>query len=253
MGWIALATLAAMLVLWLVSLQRRDASIVDIYWGLGFAQIALLAALLGDGWPPRRLLVAGLTTLWGVRLGAYLLWRNWGQGEDYRYRAMRRAYGARFAWISAGLVFGLQGALLWLVSLPVQVVQWSPGPPALGWLDALGVALWALGITFETVGDWQLARFRAAPDTQGQVLDRGLWRYTRHPNYFGDACVWWGLYLLAASGGAWWTVGSPLLMTVLLLRVSGVALLERTIAVRRPAYADYVRRTSAFVPWWPRR
>jgi steroid 5-alpha reductase family enzyme len=248
----AAATLMVMLGLWVVSLRRRDASIVDIYWGVGFAQIALIACALGDGWPPRKALSAALTVVWGVRLGAYLLWRNWGHGEDYRYQAMRRVHGARFGVVSLYSVFGLQAALMWLVSLPVQRTQWSPGPPGFGLLDGLGTALWAIGLACEAIGDWQLARFKADPH-RGQVMDRGLWRYTRHPNYFGDACVWWGLYLIAAAGGAWWTIVSPLLMTVLLLKVSGVAMLERTIAKRRPAYADYAARTSRFVPWPPKR
>jgi steroid 5-alpha reductase family enzyme len=248
----AAATLAVMFGLWLVSLRRRDASIVDIYWGVGFAQIALIAYALGDGWPPRKLLSATLTVVWGLRLGAYLLWRNWGHGEDYRYQAMRRAHGARFGVVSLYSVFGLQAVLMWAVSLPVQRTQWSPGPDAFGILDGLGVLLWAIGLSCEAIGDWQLARFKADPRNRDQVMDRGLWRYTRHPNYFGDACVWWGLYLIAAGGGAWWTIVSPLLMTVLLLKVSGVAMLERTITKRRPAYADYIARTSAFVPWPPR-
>jgi len=246
------ATLLVMLGLWLLSLRRRDASIVDIYWGLGFAQIALIACALGDGWSGRTLLITSLTVIWGVRLGLYLLWRNWGHGEDYRYQAMRRAHGARFGWVSLYLVFGLQAALMWIVSLPVQMAQWAPQPAHFTGLDLAGVALWSAGLACEAIGDWQLARFKADPANRGKVMDRGLWRYTRHPNYFGDACVWWGLYLIAAAAGAWWTVLSPLVMTVFLLKVSGVAMLERTIVKRRPEYAAYIARTSAFVPWFPK-
>ena len=249
----AVATAGALLLLWLLSLRLRDASIVDIFWGLGFAQIAVVAAALGDGYPWRKLLLALLTVVWGVRLGLYLLWRNAGHGEDYRYQAMRRAYGARFPLVSLATVFGLQGVLMWIVSLPVQAGQLAAQPDHLTLLDGLGLGLWAIGIACEAVGDWQLAAFKADPGNAGRVMDRGLWRYTRHPNYFGDACVWWGLWLIAAAGGAWWTVVGPLLMTTLLLKVSGVAMLERTIVKRRPEYADYIARTSAFVPWFPRR
>jgi len=246
-------SLTAMFALWLTSLALRDASIVDVWWGPGFALIAACAAWLGEGGDlDRRALSAAAVTFWGVRLGGHLFLRNQGQGEDPRYRAMRRHWGARFPWVSAVTVFGLQGVLMWIVSAPVQAVHVSAGGP-LGALDAIGIALVAVGLFFETVGDFQLARFRADPANRGRVLDSGLWRYTRHPNYFGDCCVWWGLYAIAAATPLGrWTVFAPLLMTFLLLRVSGVALLERSIGGRRPAYADYVRRTSAFLPLPPR-
>lgn len=250
----ATGTVAALLLLWLLSLRLRDASIVDIYWGLGFAQIGLIACALGGGYEWRKLLVAGLTALWGLRLAGYLFWRNAGHGEDYRYQAMRRHHGERFALVSLVTVFGLQAVLMWIVSLPVQVAQMSPMPAHLTWLDGAGALLWALGLGFETIGDLQLARFKADPTQRGQVMDSGLWRYTRHPNYFGDACVWWGLFLIAAATPhGWWTIVSPVLMTVFLMKVSGVALLERKLVKSRPEYADYIARTSAFVPWFPRR
>jgi steroid 5-alpha reductase family enzyme len=251
----ALATsAAAMFLLWLLSLALRDASIVDIWWGPGFALIAGVSWCLGSGGDPaRRALASGIVALWGLRLGGHLAWRNLGHGEDPRYQAMRRRYGARFPLVSLVTVFAFQGVLMWFVSLPVQAVHVSRGGP-LGALDALGSALVAVGLFFETVGDLQLARFRADPANRSRVMDRGLWRYTRHPNYFGDCCVWWGLYAIAAATplGAW-TIASPAAMTFLLLRVSGVALLERSIGKRRPEYADYVARTSAFVPRPPRR
>ena len=249
----ALGTLAAQLLLWLVSLRLRDVSIVDIYWGVGFAQIAIITAALADGWPWRQLLLTQLTVLWGLRLGFYLFWRNAGHGEDYRYQAMRRHHGDRFPLVSLATVFGLQGLLMWVVSLPVQFGQLAAAPAHLTWIDAAGAALWALGLAFESVGDWQLATFKADPANAGAVMDRGLWRYTRHPNYFGDACVWWGLWLIAGAGGAWWTILAPALMTFFLMQVSGVAMLERTIVKRRPEYAAYIARTSAFVPWFPGR
>jgi steroid 5-alpha reductase family enzyme len=240
-----------MVTLWLVSLWRSDVSIVDIFWGLGFVVVAWLTCLAGSGEAARQWLLVGLTTVWGLRLASYLAWRNHGKPEDYRYRAMRDAYGPRFRWISLFLVFGLQGVILWIVSLPLQAGQLSDA--GWRWLDAAGILFWTVGFAFETVGDVQLARFKADPANRGHVMDRGLWRYTRHPNYFGDFLVWWGLYLIAASGGAWWTVFSPVLMSVLLLRVSGVALLERSLKARTAGYETYVRRTSAFFPWPPKQ
>ena len=246
-------SLGAMGLLWLLSLRLRDASIVDVWWGPGFAAIAALVYGLTGGDHPRRALLLGMASLWGLRLGLYLAWRNAGRGEDRRYVAMRRHWGARFPLVSLATVFGLQGALMWIVSLPLQLGQLDPGPPALGGLDVLGMALFAVGFTFEAVGDLQLARFRADPANAGRVMDRGLWRYTRHPNYFGDCLVWWGIFAVALATplGPWSAIG-PALMTFLLLKVSGVALLERSIARRRPEYEAYRRRTSAFFPRPPR-
>lgn len=239
---------------WVVSLVRRDASIVDIVWGLGFVAVGWAVALRGDPGAHGWVLVA-LVTVWGLRLAGYLFRRNHGKPEDYRYQRMRRRWGSRFPLISLIVVFGLQGVLMWVVSLPLQLGQVGERPID-GWrivVVAAGVAVWALGIVFEAVGDAQLARFKADPANAGQVMDRGLWRYTRHPNYFGDACVWWGIALVAAvhHPGVWGLIGAAV-MTVLLLRVSGVALLERSLSKRKPGYAEYVRRTSAFVPRPPR-
>lgn len=243
--------LAAALALWLVGTWLRDASIVDPCWGAGFVAMAWLARGQLDQPGPRSTLLATLATVWGLRLAGFLLWRNWGEGEDRRYAAMREAHGQRFWLVSLGTVFLLQAMLLWFIAWPIQVGQASAAPWSA--LDFLGLALWGVGLFFETVGDWQLARFRHDPRNAGQVFDGGLWRYTRHPNYFGDFCVWWGLYLIAASGGAWFTIGSPLLMSFLLLRVSGVTLLEQTIVERRPAYRAYIERTNAFFPGPPRK
>lgn len=242
----------AMAVVWIVSVVKRDASVVDPFWGTGFVLVAASAAWLNRPADVRTLLLVVLTGIWGLRLSLFLLWRNWGHGEDRRYRAMRERQGARFWWVSLFTVFLLQAVILWFVSLPIQVVAaWQNAAP-LRWLDGLGVLLWGVGFAFETIGDWQLARFKSDPANQGRVMDRGLWRYTRHPNYFGDCCVWWGIYLVAAAGGAWWTVFCPLVMTVLLLKVSGVSLLESTITERRPEYAAYQARTNAFFPGPPK-
>ncbi|MBW2495270.1 MAG: DUF1295 domain-containing protein [Deltaproteobacteria bacterium] len=240
--------------LWLVSLLSKNSSIVDPFWGTGFVFVAAMGFASGHASSaPRSLLISAMVALWGLRLSAHLLVRNFGHGEDPRYVAMRRRWGARFWWVSFFTVFALQGAILWFVSLPIQLVQAAPGGP-LGALDAVGVAVWLVGLVFETVGDQQLRRFKADPANANAVMDRGLWRYTRHPNYFGDFCVWWGIFLVAVSA-PWgpYAIASPVLMAFLLMRVSGVPLLERGISERRPGYADYIRRTSAFFPRPPRR
>lgn len=250
-----LLVIATMTGLWLLSLARRDASIVDPFWGTGFIVVAwfTLASIPAEKALARSWLLAALTTIWGLRLSLYLLWRNGGHGEDRRYRAMRDHHGPRFWWVSLWTVFLLQGVILWIVSLPIQVAMVTASTKPLGWLDLVGVAVWSVGLFFEAVGDFQMAHFQADPQNAGRVMDRGLWRLTRHPNYFGDFCVWWGVYLIAASAGASWTIFSPLLMSFLLLKVSGVTLLENTITDRRPDYAAYQARTSSFWPWPPKK
>lgn len=247
--------LSAMTLLWLASLLRRDASIVDPFWGTGFI---LVASFLMENSPhgqtsPRCWLVWSLVLIWGLRLSVHLFRRNISHGEDRRYRAMRDYHGARFWWVSFLTVFMLQGVILWFVALPVQVTILGASSRPFGFLDGLGLIVWLVGFYFEAVGDYQLTRFLKDPNNASRVMDQGLWRYTRHPNYFGDVCVWWGLYLVSIRGGADWTILSPLLMTWLLLKVSGVTLLEKTVTTRRPEYADYIARTSAFFPRPPRR
>jgi steroid 5-alpha reductase family enzyme len=249
----ALALAAAMLALWALSLALRNASIVDIWWGPGIALAVAVAWLAAGAGGSRSALLVALTALWALRLGGYLLWRNAGHGEDPRYQAMRRRIGPRFPGISLATVFGFQGVLQWAVSLPLQLAVAAPGTAPLGASDALGCLLFAGGLGFEAIGDAQLARWKADPANARRVMDRGLWRYTRHPNYFGDALAHWGLFAIAlATPHAWKAVLGPALMTFLLLRVSGVALLERSIGKRRPDYAEYQRRTSAFLPQPPR-
>jgi steroid 5-alpha reductase family enzyme len=247
-----ISTLCGTFVLWLVSLARRDASIIDGFWGIGFVVVAWLSFFRTDDDSVRLVLLLTLVAIWGLRLSLFLIWRNWGQGEDRRYAAMRKQHGRRFWWVSHFTVFLLQGLILWFVSLPLQCAAITSGKLPLGVFDGIGMLLWAIGLFFEAVGDWQLARFKAEPANAGKVMNRGLWQYTRHPNYFGDFCVWWGLYFIAASGGATWTIGSPLLMSLLLMKISGVTLLETTIAHRRPDYAEYQARTNAFFPGRPR-
>jgi steroid 5-alpha reductase family enzyme len=245
------AALLAFSVLWIVSLRLQDASIADPFWGPGFLVVTVVYLVVHGDPSPRGLLVTGLVAAWAARLGLHLLTRNRAEGEDPRYAAMRARGGASFAWSSLFTVFWLQAAILWVVSLPVLGA--IAGTVPLGPLDALGAAVFLGGFFTEAIADAQLVRFRADPANRGRILDSGLWRYSRHPNYFGDAVLWWGIYLLAVAAGAAWTVVGPALMTFLLLRVSGVTLLERGLRERKPGYDAYARRTSAFVPWPPRR
>jgi steroid 5-alpha reductase family enzyme len=248
LGWAGCAAAGALL--WLRSLRLHDAGIVDVAWGLfcvgltGWFRWRSPVAASGAQW-----LHLALVTVWGVRLSAHIAWRSRGRGEDRRYAAMRARGGRRFASRSLFTVFLLQATLACALSAPLFAVQWSSSVsiPLFG----CGVALWAVGMFWETVGDWQLQRFRTDPANRGRVLDSGLWRYSRHPNYFGEATLWWGFGAMAAAAGASWTLLAPALMTWLLLRVSGVTLLERTISPGRPEYGGYVRRTSAFLPWPP--
>ena len=253
----ALATAAIVIAVlmvgtWLVSLALKNASIVDIVWGLGFVAVAWAVWLQVDGVQARQNLLVALTSVWGLRLGGYLFWRNHGKGEDYRYVAMRKHWGTRFPLISLATVFGLQGVLMFVVSLPVQLGQ-AGDEPELGWLAWLGVAVWAVGIFFEAVGDAQLARFKGDPANAGKVMNRGLWRYTRHPNYFGEVAQWWGIWLIALSAPSGWVaVISPLTITILLLFVSGVPMLEKKMA-EKPGWAEYAAKTSVFVPLPPKK
>ena len=246
---LALLGLAAMG--WVASVPLRNVSLVDSLWSLMFLLCAVLYTLGQRTLSVRAVLVLVLVALWSLRLAAYITWRNRGHGEDRRYQAIRQRNEPGFTWKSLYLVFGLQAGLAWVISLPLLAAAGSRTP--LGILDAVGALLWLVGIVFEAGGDLQLARFKRDPGNAGKVMDRGLWRYTRHPNYFGDFCLWWGFYAFALAGGGWWSVVGPLLMCALLLKVSGVTLLESDIAERRPAYADYVRRTPVFFPGPPKR
>lgn len=245
------AILAAGFVTWLVSLARRDVSIVDSLWSIMFLIAALVFALALPDYGTRSALVLGLVTLWSLRLAAYITWRNWGEGEDRRYQQIRANNQPYFGLKSLYIVFGLQGVIAWIVSLPLLAAMANTGE--LNVLDYAGIALWLIGMVFEAGGDYQLARFKADPSNKNKVMDQGLWRYTRHPNYFGNACIWWGFFLIALAAGGWWSVISPIVMTLLLLKVSGVALLEKDIGERRPEYAAYITRTNAFFPGPPRQ
>ena len=249
----AIAIACMMVAVWAISLVMRDASIVDIAWGSGFVLVAWVSYWLSDGNSTRSLLLTVLTTIWGARLAFYLAKRNLGHGEDFRYQSMRRKHGDRFAIVSLYSVFGIQGVLMFIVSLPVQLGQ-VRDEPNFGVVGVVGVLVWGVGIYFEAVGDAQLARFKSDPANKGLVMDQGLWRYTRHPNYFGDSCVWWGLGLIAAESslGIYGLIG-PVVMTFLLVKVSGAAMLDRAMLKRKPGYENYVATTSGFIPRPPRR
>jgi steroid 5-alpha reductase family enzyme len=250
----SLLVLGLMVLLWLFSLLLRNSSIMDIFWGPGFvALVWLYFALAGQGITGPRLLLACIVSVWGLRLGTHILRRNWGKAEDFRYQEWRRKAGRSWWWLSFFRVFLLQGFLMWVISVPLAGAEaHSPMGGAVA-LSYVATAVWALGFVFEAGGDLQLSRFRADPSNRGKVLDTGLWRLSRHPNYFGDATQWWGFYLFALAAGAWWTVFSPVIMTGLLLRVSGVALIEKTLRETKPAYREYEETTSSFIPWFPRR
>jgi steroid 5-alpha reductase family enzyme len=251
-GIALLVILACMCLLWLLSLRLRNASIVDIFWGSGFVLANLVcAALTPDGFPLRKWLITILVTIWGLRLSLYILRRNWGKPEDFRYQKWRQESSGRWWWQSLFQVFFLQGLLMWIISAPLLAAQAGANSSAGIW-ELAGIVIWAIGFFFESVGDLQLAHFRSDPKNKGKVLDYGVWRYTRHPNYFGDSAQWWGFFLIAVGAGGWWTVFSPIVMTLFLLRVSGVSLLEKTMGTR-PGYQEYIKRTSAFIPWFPRK
>ena len=246
------ALFALLTAAWVLSLILGKVSIVDSFWGLGFVLVAWIGQTAAPGDPARKWLLTVMVTVWGVRLAWHITSRSWGEPEDRRYREMRQEHGGSFRLRSLVTVFWLQAVLLWVVSLVVQLGQWSPTPAGLVVTDWIGAGLWLPGIVFETVADSQMQRFKADPENRGKVMDQGLWRYSRHPNYFGEALVWWGIAVavLPTVHGVWGLV-SPCLITFLLLKVSGVTMAEQNIESRRPGYAAYAKRTNAFIPWFP--
>ena len=248
----ALTIVVLMVSTWLVSVVVKNASIVDIVWGLGFVATSWSLALTVDTYSTRQILLAVLVSIWGVRLATYLAKRNIGHGEDWRYKAMRKKYGASFPFISLFTVFLFQGVMMWIVSLPVQFGSAQNDTP-LGPIAVMGILVWLVGFLFESVGDAQLAAFKKDPANAGKVMNKGLWSLTRHPNYFGDSMVWWGIGIVGAEAGKGF-IGliGPAVMTYLLMKVSGVPMLERSLTKRREGYDEYVARTSAFFPRPPK-
>lgn len=244
---VALIAIAA----WGLSVVKKDVSFVDSLWSLFFLVTAFIIAASVADLSARGIVVVTLVSIWSLRLSIYITARNWGDPEDYRYQSIRANNEPGFALKSLYIVFGLQGLLAWFIAMPLLPAIVSIAP--LGPIDVLAAVFWIVGFVFEAGGDYQLAKFKRDPVNAGKVLNSGFWRLSRHPNYFGDFCIWWGIYLFALSAGGWWTLASPLLMSVLLLKVSGVAMLEKTIGNRRPGYADYIERTPAFVPFFKPR
>lgn len=249
-----LVIMALMTSVWIASVFLKNASIVDPFWGLGFVVVAAFYFIQADEISARSMLVMTLVAIWGLRLSVYLFWRNWGKGEDFRYREFRKNYGEhRYWWVSFFQVFLLQGMLMWLISAPLLGAMHFTSGHNLTVFDALAIVFWLIGFAFEAGGDYQLAKFKANPANKGKVLDRGFWKYSRHPNYFGDSAVWWSFGLFSVAAGAYIPVLGSLLMTALIIKVSGVALLERSLKDKKPEYIEYIRKTSAFVPWFPKK
>ncbi|HMA62787.1 MAG TPA: DUF1295 domain-containing protein [bacterium] len=242
-----------MTVLWIVSIFIKNVSIVDIFWGFGFVMLAWFYFFQTDGFFTRKIILLTLVTIWGLRLSIYIGWRNWGEGEDYRYQEFRKKHGKKYWWYSFFQTFLLQGVLMTLVSAPLLGAQISAQNASLGFLDFLAIIVWVIGFTFEAGGDFQMARFKGNPDNKGKVLNTGFWRYTRHPNYFGDSAQWWGYGLFSIAAGSYWPVLGSILMTFLIIKISGVALLEKSLKDKKPEYREYVEKTSAFLPWFPKQ
>jgi steroid 5-alpha reductase family enzyme len=248
----ALAVFLYMSAVFVVALLRKDNSIVDIAWGAGFIMVALLTFFLAGGFEARHVLISGLVLVWGIRLALHIYLRNRGRGEDFRYAKWRREWGKWVVPRSFFQIFMLQGVFLILIALPIILVNGS-SEAGLMPLDAAGAVLWLVGFFFEVVGDSQLSRFKKNPENRGKIMMGGLWKYTRHPNYFGEAAMWWGIFLIALSvRNGWAAIISPLTITFLLLKVSGVAMLEKKYA-GNSEFAGYARRTSAFLPWFPKK
>lgn len=250
----ALLILVLVTLLWLLSVLITDASIVDLFWGFSFVVVNAFYFFKSGDITPQKLVVLVLVSIWGLRLTLYLAWRNLGKGEDFRYQEFRRKYGhTRYWWISFFQTFLLQGVLIMVVSLPLLGIHSSDDSGALTLLDYVGIVVWGIGFSFEAGGDYQLVRFKGDMRNKGKVLDTGFWKYTRHPNYFGDSMVWWAYAIFSIAAGSYWPAIGALFMTLLIIKVSGVALLEKTLNDTKPQYRDYIRKTNAFFPWFPKK
>lgn len=248
----ALAVLVYMTAVFIIAVLKKDNSVVDVAWGLGFIVVALLTFFLDRGFTFRHILVTALVMIWGTRLAVHIFFRNKGKGEDFRYAQWRRDWGKWFLLRSFFQIFMLQGLLLLVIVYPVMLIN-SSLETGMSFLDVFGLALWLIGFFFEAVGDFQLAMFKRDPQNKGKIMKRGLWRCTRHPNYFGETAIWWGVFLIALSVKAGWTtIISPLLITFLLLRVSGVKMLEKKYEGNKE-FEEYAKKTNAFFPWFPKK
>ncbi len=250
----SLIVLTLLILLWLLSVFIQNVSIIDLFWGMGFVVINTFYVFTSGDLTIRKLILLVLVTVWGVRLSVYLAWRNIGKGEDFRYQEFRRHYGPeRYWWVSFFQTFLLQSLLMIMISTPLLGVNIGDNSHSLCLFDYLGIFVWIVGFTFEAGGDYQLARFKSNPKNKGKVLHTGFWRYTRHPNYFGDAAVWWSYALFSIAAGNYWYAMGSVLMTLLIIKVSGVALLEKSLTNTKPEYQEYIRKTNAFFPWFPKK
>jgi steroid 5-alpha reductase family enzyme len=249
-----LLIIGMMTLLWVISIFIKNVSIVDLFWGTGFVLVSSFYFLNSSGNETRKILIMLLVAIWGLRLTVYLAWRNLGKGEDFRYTEFRKKYGKnRYWWISYFQTFLLQGLLMWLISAPLLGAQYYGYERTLGFFDYAAIFFWITGFLFEAGGDFQLAVFKGNPANKGKVLSTGFWRYTRHPNYFGDSSVWWGFGLFSLAAGSWLPVFGSILMTLLIIKVSGVILLEKSLKEQKPQYREYLKKTSAFFPWFPKK
>jgi len=240
--------------LWIWSIIIKNVSIADIFWGVGFVVVNAFYIFSSGELNPRKILILVLVSAWGLRLAIHLAIRNIGKGEDFRYQEFRRKYGARrYWWFSYFQTFLLQGVLIMIVSLPLLGISMSNGSGNLNLLDYFGIFVWLIGFTFEAGGDFQLSCFKSDPKNKGKVLNTGFWRYTRHPNYFGDSAVWWAFALFSIAAGSYWQIIGSVIMSILIIRVSGVALIEKTLIDSKPQYREYIQKTNSFLPWFPKK
>lgn len=249
----AFIVISVVTILWVISVFIKNVSIVDIFWGFGFVLANATYLYFSGDLYLRKLVLFSLVTIWGLRLTIFLAWRNAGKGEDFRYQEFRRNYGAeRYWWFSFFQVFLLQGILILLVSLPLLAVNSKTIDNEFNVIDIIAIVIWFIGFMFEAGGDFQLAKFKNNAENKGKVLRTGFWKYTRHPNYFGDSAVWWAFGLFSISVGAYWHALGSVIMTLIIIKVSGVSLLEKTLKNTKPQYKEYIEQTSSFIPWFPK-
>lgn len=237
----------------LFAIWRKDNGLADIFWGMGFITLSLTLFWQTGSFLPRQILAHIMVVLWGLRLALHITARNWGRGEDKRYLSWRKEWGKNWLWRSYLQVFVLQSALLCVVAAPIFIIQGQPNQPALNLIDCVGFGIWLFGLSFEAVGDFQLLQFKQRKHKPGAIMTQGLWKYTRHPNYFGEVTLWWGFWLLVVGlPGGWFSAIGPATLTFLILFVSGVPLLEKR-QMKNPAFRKYAQKTSVFLPWWPKK
>jgi steroid 5-alpha reductase family enzyme len=250
----ALIILVLVILLWILSIFITNVSIVDIFWGLGFVIVNAFYTFMSGELNDRKILVLILVCAWGLRLAIYLAFRNIGKGEDFRYQEFRKKYGPKnYWWFSFFQTFLLQGVLIIIISLTLLGINFGTNSGNLKLLDYIGLIVWLIGFIFEAGGDFQLSRFKRDIKNEGKVLNYGFWKYTRHPNYFGDSAIWWAYAIFSISAGSYWQIIGSIIMTILIIKISGVALLEKTLKETKPQYRDYINKTNSFFPWFPKK